>query len=653
MCIKIRCDLSLINDLLTAVVFLYIIKCIRPFIDSLATIDSCSSHIDGFPTVGFGVPLISGHLNANTIRSSIVSIAFIIPVNCYSLIDQFNITGNDSAGCVASCLISTVQVFGCILVFIILSYLIIVRNCRGVLNSRAIKILLIILPSISPSIAVIGNCAICCTYTCETGIGVMKRLLLDLNTVCKQIKCYSARSLTIIIALILPLDRELDIVTSRDQVVIELDISGIACNIVVDGILVSRVNSVIILRSCRTLDFTGGGSSIMNITIVAVRIRVSKEHEFVGDLLGGCIRCCNRQIVEYDALLVGTIISYSFFSYQLILDRRNQSEFHAFWTATIIVGKVIPPDCTRKGRGLLIPDCIQIESPVAIFLRRNFWFGKFKFVAYWCLAARSLSPAAEEMTGGVLHCLHQMKKIIIAVSLSSYETGSFPSIIVVNLYFLCNPLCVVSRIGSNLRVSRQRSRACCICIPTFEIITFTRGGCTRLYGFVIFLSGCRLTATRIVAIPCKSVSFCFPNSIQRILVFRRFPVSIYRCGGFGCRTPSLEFISISIRIARELERQLNRVGLGFAILGFSSPRKGAGHTICTCYTGARKVIIEICNIHISLTLWLDRSSCHISIPLCVVYSICAIRYGYRRTDLVTALWGIIPTTELKCYITNC
>ena len=218
--IKVRGNLCLIDNFLSAIVLFHIIECVSPKVEVLTAVDGCSAYIYRLPTIGLGIPLISGEFNIHRFRTSVVSIAFIIPVNRNGFVHQFNVTGDDGAILVTRRIICAIKVLGCIVVLIVLSCLVVISNRSGIGDCLTLQILLIISPGIRPHVAVIGNRADSrvCAYNASTGI-VTQKVLYSL-AVSIQVQRYRTRTNAIIVAVIVPLDGKLHIIAGCNQTMI-------------------------------------------------------------------------------------------------------------------------------------------------------------------------------------------------------------------------------------------------------------------------------------------------------------------------------------------------------------------------------------------------------------------------------------------------
>ena len=292
---------------------------------------------------------------------------------------------------------------------------------------------------------------------------------------------------------------------------------------------------------------------------------------------------------------------------------------------------------------LLIPDCIQIECPVAIFLQCNFRIGEFQIITYLYLAARSLSPAAEKLTGGVLHFRHQMQNLIIVICLCTYQTGTLSGVIVIYMHLLRYPFSIVGYIALNDGIGRHRRRTILIGIPTLEIIASTSR--RRCFGqiqlFVILLIAAAATGAA-VCIPCDLAIIRNPNGIKSILaaLFRLVRFRIDNRAIVGC-APALKCVSVTMRIVRELELQLHIESLGFAI-DLCRPLKTSCSRISSCHACARQVVIKIYNVHIAFAHFGNRRINCFDSPMSVIDNILIIRNFYCISDFITACRCIVP-----------
>ena len=218
--IKVRGNLCLIDNFLTAIVLFHISKCVSPKVEVLTAVDGCSAYIYRFPTIGLGIPLISSEFNIHRFRTSVVSVAFIIPVNRNGFVNQFNVTGDDSAIFVTCRLVCTVEILSGIVVLIVLSCLVVISNRSGIGDCLTIKVLLIVSPSISPYVSVIRNSANSGVSTYNASARVVTQKVLYSLAVSIQVQRYRTRTNAIIVAVIVPLDGKLHIIAGCNQTMI-------------------------------------------------------------------------------------------------------------------------------------------------------------------------------------------------------------------------------------------------------------------------------------------------------------------------------------------------------------------------------------------------------------------------------------------------
>ena len=218
--IKIRDNLGLVDDSLATIELFHILECVSPKVELLTTVNSCRTHINSFPAIGFCIPLISGQFDIYRFRTRVIAVALIVPIYRNGLINQFNITRDNSTVFITCRFISAIKILSSIVVQIELSYLVIISNCCSIGDCLTLQILLIISPGIRPHVAVIGNRADSrvCAYNASTGI-VTQKVLYSL-AVSIQVQRYRTRTNAIIVAVIVPLDGKLHIIAGCNQTMI-------------------------------------------------------------------------------------------------------------------------------------------------------------------------------------------------------------------------------------------------------------------------------------------------------------------------------------------------------------------------------------------------------------------------------------------------
>ena len=450
--IKVRGNLCLIDNFLSAIVLFHISKCVSPKVEVRTAVDGCSAYIYRLPTIGLGIPLISGEFNIHRFRTSVVSIAFIIPVNRNGFVNQFNVTGDDGTILVTRRIICAIKVLGCIVVLIVLSCLVVISNRSGIGDCLTIKVLLIVSPSISPYVSVIGNSANSGVSTYNASARVVTQKVLYSLTISIQVQGYCTRTNTVVIAVVIPLDGELNIVAGCNQVMLKIDITCVQRSIVVDCVSVSSRYCIIITRCRRTFNLTGSCSGVIDGMSDPLCIVITHKDQLVSNLFGRRIRCGNRQIRECYRLLIVSIVIKSLLTYYLVGDRRYQTNRYTLRTATIIVLKIRPLNSCSICGILFVPLSVKIQNPVfAVLLSVR--FVKFQTVCYFIVSARGTRPTRKRLTRCVCHVCQKMKQIIVVVGLGLNETSTLTSIIVVNLYLLSDPLCIESLVFRCLCVS--------------------------------------------------------------------------------------------------------------------------------------------------------------------------------------------------------
>ena len=218
--IKIRDNLGLVDDSLATIELFHILECVSPKVELLTTVNSCRTHINSFPAIGFCIPLISGQFDIYRFRTRVIAVALIVPIYRNGLINQFNITRDNSTVFITCRFISAIKILSSIVVQIELSYLVIISNCCSIGDCLTLQILLIISPGIRPHVAVIGNRADSrvCAHNASTGI-VTQKVLYSL-AVSIQVQRYRTRTNAIIVAVIVPLDGKLHIIAGCNQTMI-------------------------------------------------------------------------------------------------------------------------------------------------------------------------------------------------------------------------------------------------------------------------------------------------------------------------------------------------------------------------------------------------------------------------------------------------
>ena len=594
----------------------HIIECVSPKVEVLTAVDGCSAYIYRLPTIGLGIPLISGEFNIHRFRTSVVSIAFIIPVNRNGFVHQFNVTGDDGAILVTRRIICAIKVLGCIVVLIVLSCLVVISNRSGIGDCLTIKVLLIVSPSISPYVSVIGNSANSRVSAYNASTGVVTQKILYSLTVSIQVQCYCTRTNTVVIAVVIPLDGELNIVASCNQVMLEIDITCIQRSVIVNSVRVCGRYCIIITRCGRAFNLTGSCSGVIDGMSDPLCIVITHKDQLVSDLFGRCIRCGNRKISKGHRLLIVPIVIKSLLTYYLVGDGRYQTNRYTLRTATIIVLKIRPLNSCSISGVLLVPLSVKIQNPVVSIL---LGVGRVKLqaICYFIVSVRSASPTRKRLTRCICHICQNMKQLIIVIRLSLDKTSALAGIVVVYLYFLSDPLCIEGLILGCLGIGRKRCRACLIRIPAVKLIAGTSRGCPRSNGFIILL-GRRGSTGATISVPCKGYIVCFPYAVYGVLSFVRLPtlIDIWSCC-IRSRCPTQEGITLARRVLRELERQL--CGICFFLTIYRNcPFKFTSSTINCRHTGARQIIIKISDVHIAVAhlRWIGRLNDNV--PLSII-----------------------------------
>ena len=659
MSIKVRGDLRLVDNFLTAVVLLQICKLVSPQVKVFTAVNGCNSYIYGFPSISLCVPFISSKLNTYCFRTRIISITFIVPINRHCFIGQNDITRNNSAVLITCRIVLATQILGCITILVVLGNFIIVRNSCCVGNCCLIQVSLTILPHIGPYIAILRYRTYRRACADRTFANDTQRLFCHLNTISVQVQGYCLRTHTIIVTFIIPLNRELNVIASRDESMIKLNVAGITSYIVIDGIFVCRIGCFLILGRSRAFNLTGRCCRVMNRMLTTIRILIADHNQLIGDFLNRCISRGCRQIRKRVGLRPITIVINGGFSNQLIVYRRYQTQRYAGRSTTVIVINVFPVNGCSKIIGLFLPYCIQIKNPI-VFIRCNITAITTGLTRHCRLdqigntgsVCSILScPTHELLTGCARQWIHQFKQVVIIIRLSTNETGSFAGIIVIYPHLLSRPLCIIGSVFCNLRISRQRRGACLISVPTRKSISLSGRSCRQLNRFIILLSDCTATSTAI-GIPCDFIRICFPNAIYGVLRRVRLPTLIYirLCCVRSC-CPAFKGVAFSRRILRELERKLCGVFLGLTI-HLDRPLEFTSCAISRCDASAFEIIVKISDIHIAVAHLRRISALNDGFPLCVINLIIIIRDGYVAGYLIAPCWSIIPSLKLKGYITR-
>ena len=629
--VQIARDRGAVDDPLPAVEHRQIRELVRPSIVVCAARNISGSDQNFLPAVGLVVPLVRSERYGDGFRPQVIAVALIVPLHSDRLVGQLNVTGNDCAGGVANSRIGAVEILGRVSVFVIRRCLIVIRHCNSIVNGLSVRIFLIVLEGIRPDVAVFTHVAVGRRDTDDAGAAVMQRVICDFEAVCVQYQCYRARAHAVVIRLVIPLDRKLHVIAGGNQVMVKADRTGIfrrRCTgrIGIDRVAVHRAGGVVIIRRRRTDQLATGCGRVFDLPVGAVRIGVTDHKHLIGDLLNRAVRRGDRQIRKGDRLLVCAGHIDGLLCYHAVSHRRQQTELDALRPATVVVGKVVPADRGDIIRGLLLPNCIQVQFPVSS-IRRDIvavaalMVGQHRAgqVADGIRLSAVLGfPADKILAVGVLHRVEGCEHIAVVIFLRGYKGCTLPRVIVVDNNLLRQPRCKECLVALYLCTRCQRYSTVGIEIPAAERIALTGWLRNRRddHFIVLLLRGSRcLTAIRI---PRQGIVDCFPYTIDRVIIAGRQPrICDVRRGRVRCGRPAQEAIACAVRVFRELERQRGGISLRLAIYRYR-PCKLACCAVDRCHARSFEVVVEVTDVHIPFTnrryVWIR----HIEFPLGVI-----------------------------------
>ena len=480
-------------------------------IDIIGT-DGLRRHLDVLPLIRVVVPLIGHQRHGHELGPLTVPVILVIPDDRERNFVQLNGTGDRTAVVVANRTVAIrVNVRRRVAVQIERRGLIRILDGDRIINGFAVVVSLIILERVRPGIAVISNVAQCSRDLNFTRIRIMHRELAHRHTVGVQNQHHGLGADTVVVVVVIPVNRELDIIAGgnqrmivRDNRIIFTSSCVIRC-IVIYTVGIKRIHAPACIRQTGRCQLHGAFLSInlrsLNLMNLIPDIRITQEDNLICPLLQtGVIICDVLQVnLRRPCLSLGVTRYRNPLNDGIIIITIHQTQLNLCRTGAVIVQKIVPDNLNIVSTRQLTPLSVKVQRPVTtvrdntgvfrVRLRRtrcafmiHQQIAEIRCVQIFALGFRTSHTAAIERripvhilpANRIIQTCKQRQQVIIVVILGLQNTRAITCIIVSHDNTLSCPSGIICppRLNS-LFITFQRLRTLLIQVPTIECIAFT------------------------------------------------------------------------------------------------------------------------------------------------------------------------------------
>ena len=480
-------------------------------IDIIGT-DGLCRHLDVLPLIRVVVPLIGHQRHGHELGALTVPVILIIPDDRERNFVQLNGTGDRTAVVVADFTVAIrVNVRRRVAIEIERRGLIGILDGHCIVNGFLFMISLIIFERVRPGIAVIGNVAQCSRDLNFARIGVMHRELAHRHTVGVQNQHHGLGTDTVVVVIVIPVNRELDIIAGGNQRMIEGDERIILARICLTGSIIV-IHAIRIERIHAAACISQTGCCQLHRALLPINLRSLNLMDFTTDicivqennlicplLQTGVIICDMLQVnlrspcVRFGTIFIGRHSNTT--DHVIVVIGIYQTKLNLRRTSTVIVLIVVPNNFNIICAGLFFPLGKEIQRPVTLGGHRgirvivNILAGVIlqkpveirrvqilavSFLACHTAAAMGRIPVGERPANGVFHRPKDKQLVVIKIILGMNHGRTVAGIVVCHDDLLGSPSSIVitSRLDT-LFIAFQRLCAVGVQIPAVKSITLT------------------------------------------------------------------------------------------------------------------------------------------------------------------------------------